>query len=176
MSASEGDSDMSLTAKSSIIIPGQLQSMSDAELVLLRAHLDTEMRRRKIALSVGGVGERLAIAHFKSTSGLPNLQPAPPGTKNVDALSRNGDRFSIKTVCNARKTGTIYPDPLDTEKQLFEYLLIVRLSEDWSLRSIHQLTWSTFRDVRSWDKRMSAWYVAISGRALAAATVIFNTV
>jgi hypothetical protein len=151
-----------------------LHRLSDADLILLRARLDTEMRKRKLAYSVGQVGERLAIEYFKGTPGLPNLQLAPPGTKNVDALSRNGDRFSIKTVCNAKKTGTLYPDSLDADKQLFEYLLIVRLSETWGLESIHQLSWKAFLDVRSWDKRMNAWYVVISGRALNAAITVFD--
>lgn len=149
--------------------------MTDNELLQLRARLDAEMRKRKIAFSVGQVGEQFAIAYFKATPGLTTLQLAPTGTKNVDALSRNGDRYSIKTICNAKKTGTIYPDPEDAEKQLFEFLLIVRLTENWELKYIHQLTWAAFCQVRSWDKRMNAWYVAISGRALAAATVVFTT-
>ena len=149
-----------------------LHGMTDAELVLLRAGLDAEMRKRGIAFSVGGVGERLVIEHFQKTSGLPKLQAAPRGTKNVDALSRNGDRYSIKTACNAKKTGTIYPDSDDKDKQLFEYVLIVRLAEDWSLESIHQLTWNDFVKVRSWDKRMNAWYVGISARTLGAAKLI----
>jgi hypothetical protein len=160
--------------KSDVILNEFLASLGDADLLLLRAGLDAEMRKRKIAFSVGQVGEQLAVTHFKTTPGLPTLGLAPTGTKNVDALSRNGDRFSIKTVCNAKKTGTIYPDSQDLDKQLFEYLLIVRLSETWALESIHQLTWTAFCEVRSWDKRMNAWYVAISGRALAAATAVFN--
>ncbi|MBL8168855.1 MAG: hypothetical protein JNJ50_11905 [Acidobacteria bacterium] len=151
-----------------------LNGLSDTELIQLRAQLDVEMRKRKMAFSVGEIGERLVIGRFKATAKLPNLQLAPKGTKNVDALSRNGDRYSIKTICNAKKTGTIYPDPEDAEKQLFEFLLIVRLTESWELKSIHQLTWAAFCQVRSWDKRMNAWYVAISGRALAGATVVFT--
>ncbi len=148
--------------------------MSDDELVLLRAGLDAEMRKRNIAFSVGGVGERLVIEHFRKTSGLPKLQAAPRGTKNVDALSRNGDRYSIKTVCNAKKTGTIYPDADDRDKQLFEHILIVKLAEDWSLESIHQLGWKDFVKVRSWDKRMTAWYVGISARTLGTAKLIYQ--
>lgn len=150
--------------------------MSDEELLILRAGLRAEMRKRGIADSVGAVGEQLAIEHFRKTPGLPKLQMAPRGTKNVDALSRNGDRFSIKTVCEGSKTGTIYPEPDDRDKQLFEHVLIVKLAEDWSLQSIHQLAWADFVKVRSWDKRMNAWYVAISGRTLGAATLIFSTV
>ena len=151
-----------------------LGKITDEGLLLLRASLRAEMRKRGIADSVGAVGEQLAIEHFRKTPGLPKLQMAPRGTKNVDALSRNGDRFSIKTVCEGSKTGTIYPEPEDRDKQLFEHILIVKLAEDWSLQSIHQLAWADFVKVRSWDKRMNAWYVAISGRTLGAATLIFQ--
>jgi len=152
----------------------KIKNMSDGDLVLLRASLRAEMRKRGIADSVGAVGEQLAIEHFCKTSKLPKLQLAPRGTKNVDALSRNGDRFSIKTVCEGSKTGTIYPEPDDNNKQLFEHLLIVKLAEDWSLESIHQLAWADFVKVRSWDKRMNAWYVAFSARTLDAMTLIFK--
>jgi hypothetical protein len=152
----------------------RLARMPDDELVLLRAGLDAEMQRRGIAFSVGGVGERLVIEHFRKTAGLPKLSPASRNTKNVDANSNRGERYSIKTVCRAKKTGTIYQGPDDHDKQLFEHLLIVRLAEDWSLQSIHQLTWADFVKVRSWDKRMNAWYVAISARTLGAAALIFK--
>ena len=151
-----------------------LGKTSDEELLLLHASLRAEMRRRGIADSVGAVGEQLAIEYFRETSGLPKLQMAPRGTKNVDALSRNGDRYSIKTVCEGSKTGTIYPEPDGLDKQLFEHILIVKLAEDWSLESIHQLSWTQFTEARSWDKRMNAWYIAFSKRALARGTMVYH--
>ena len=87
----------------------KLADLSDENLLLLRAGLRAEMRKRGIADSVGAVGEQLAIEHFRKTPGLPKLQLAPRGTKNVDALSRNGDRFSIKTICEGSKTGDHLP-------------------------------------------------------------------
>jgi hypothetical protein len=162
----------SLAATTNQRAMNSLLEWGDAELVLLRAALDKEMRRRGVAFSVGEVGESLAVEHFRKTAGLPKLQLAPKGTKNVDALSRNGDRFSIKTICNAKKTGTIYPESGDRNKRLFEFLLLVRLDENWSLASIHQFSWEQFVEVRSWDKRMNAWYVAVSARALGKATCI----
>ena len=152
----------------------KLSKLSDEELILVRAKLRAEMRQRGLADSVGAVGEQLAIECSRKTPGLPKLQLAPRGTKNVDALSRNGDRFSIKTFCEGSKTGTIYPEPDDRDKQLFEHILIVKLAEDWSLESIYQLAWPDFVKVRSWDKRMNAWYVTISGRALAEATLVYQ--
>jgi hypothetical protein len=151
-----------------------LGTLSNEAILLLRASVRAEMRKRGLADSVGAVGEQLAIEHFRKTSGLPKLQLAPPGTKNVDALSRNGDRFSIKTVCEGSKTGTIYPDADDKNKQLFEFILVVKLSDDWSLRSIHQFSWCEFVKHRSWDKRMSAWYIGLSGRSLSAGTCVFD--
>jgi hypothetical protein len=150
-----------------------LGQLSDAELVLLRAGLDAEMRKRSIAFSVGGVGERLVIDYFRKTPGLPKLSPASRGTKNVDANSNGGERYSIKTVCHAKKTGTIYPDSGDRNKQLFEYILIAKLAEDWSLKSIHQLSWADFVKIRSWDKRMNAWYIGYSASKLALAKQLF---
>ena len=151
-----------------------LEELSDLELMLLRTHLRAEIRRRGIADSVGLVGEQLAIEHFKRTPDLPKLQPAPRGTKNVDALSRSGDRYSIKTVCDGAKTGTVYPEPEHNDKQLFEHMLIVKLTDEWKLSAIHQLSWSDFLRVRSWDKRMNAWYVGYSKRVLKNATLVFK--
>jgi len=158
------------------VLAGELTRMTDDDLVLLRASLDTEMRRRGLAFSVGDVGELLVIEHFKKTPGLPNLQAAPRGTKNVDAISRRGERYSIKTICKAKKTGTIYPDSTDPNKQLFEYLLIVRLNEAWLLITIYQFTWTEFLQVRSWDARMNAWYVGCSTSTLRKAKLIFSAV
>ena len=141
-----------------------VNTLSDVELLRLRATLEIEMRKRGIAFSVGQIGESKVIDHFNSTPGLPNLLPAPVGTKNVDALSRNGDRYSIKTIWHAKKTSTIYPDPKDKKKQLFEFLLIAQLNDDLTLKSIHQFSWHDFTKVRSWDSRMSAWYVGCSNK------------
>lgn len=149
-------------------------AVTDIDLLRLRLAVDTELRNRGLAHSVGIAGERAAVEHYRKAASLPKLQHAPTGTKNVDALSREGDRYSIKTICNGKKTGTVYPDTVCPEKQLFEYLLVVHLSNDWLLKSIHQFTWDQFLAVRAWDKRMNAWYVGISARTLAIGSLIFD--
>jgi hypothetical protein len=146
-----------------------LSSVDDLTLVRLRAALYSEMKRRGIALSVGQVAEKLAIDFFNNTPGCPKLRDAAVGTANVDALSRRGDRYSIKGVLDARKTGTVYPDPGQPDRQLFEYLLIVQLKSDWSLDAIYEFDWSTFLRCRSWDKRMNAWYVGLAAKTLSQA-------
>jgi len=144
----------------------ELGKLSDEKLIRLRARIDTEIRKRGLKFSVGEIGESLAIAHFNATKNLPKLLRAPRGTKNVDALSREGERYSIKTVMDAKKTGTIYPDSADREKQLFEHLLIVRLSQALEVEAIYRLSWDQFVQIRQWDRRMNAWYVGISRKSL----------
>ena len=141
--------------------------LSDEDLVLLRARLEAEMKHRGVAYSIGEIGETLVVKHFKKTSGLPNLRLAAPGTKNVDALSRNGDRYSIKTVRDGRKNGTGYPDAQNRDNKLFEYLVVARLDGELSLEAEYEFTWQQFLKARSWDKRMSAWYVGCSAKRLA---------
>jgi hypothetical protein len=149
-----------------IPIVSQLADFENADLIKLRAALDIEMRRRKIAFTIGQYAEELAIQFFIGTSGCPNLQAAPVGTQNVDAISRKGDRYSIKAVCNGKKTGTVYPDPDNSQKQLFEYLLVVKMNRDWSLEAIYEFSWDLFAECRSWDKRMNAWYIGASNKTL----------
>ncbi len=140
--------------------------MANAELVSLRAKLEVEMRRRSLGFSVGAIGETLVIGHYTNTPGLPTLQPAPTGTKNVDALSRDGERYSIKSTWNAKKTGTIYPDPENRDKQLFEYIVVALLNDELTLKTIYEFTWNEFTRIRSWDSRMSAWYISCSAKTL----------
>lgn len=134
-----------------------------------------EITRRGLGSTVGQFGERIAREFFDATRLLPKLVSAPNGTQNVDALSRTGDRYSIKTVCSAKKTGTIYPDRANADRQLFEYLLVIQLTETWELIAITQFTWVQFLEVRAWDRRMSAWYVPITRRALSVGRALSGT-
>lgn len=143
-----------------------LKLLTSDELITLRIEIEREMHSRGISFSVGEIGEKIAIDYFKSTPGLSNLIAAPTGAKNVDALSRNGERYSIKTIKKGKKTGTIYPDDQDPDKQLFEYLLIVKLHSDFTLDALYQFSWKQFLKVRSWDKRMNAWYVSLSKNSI----------
>jgi hypothetical protein len=151
-----------------------VKSISDNDLILLRKEIDRELQTRGISFSVGEIGESIAINFFYSTPGLSNLIRAPIGAKNVDALSRDGDRYSIKTSQKGKKTGTIYPDSSSADKQLFEYLLIVKLASDFSLESIYRFSWSQFLIIRAWDRRMNAWYVPLSQSRLTTGECLFT--
>jgi hypothetical protein len=140
--------------------------LSNDEVISIGVQLEKEFIRRKIKFSVGDIGETLVIEYFNNNPLLPNLQRAPPGTKNVDALSRKGERYSIKTIKKGNKTGTVYPDSDKKEKQLFEYLLFVQLNEEFEIKNIHRFSWEQFIKVRCWDKTMNAWYIPKTIKAL----------
>lgn len=144
-------------------------AMTDDQLLRLRAELHAELKKRGIARSVGQMAEHHALRYYNQTPGRPNLLAAPVGTANVDALSRRGERYSIKGVVDAKKTGTVYSDSIDPDKQLFEYMIVVKMHQDWSLDSIYEFTWKQFLNCRSWDKRMNAWYLGLSVKTLATA-------
>ncbi|UEP48201.1 hypothetical protein LMA00_00030 [Burkholderia ambifaria] len=150
-----------------------LKSLDDVGLLDLRTAVDREARHRGLSFNVGEIGEKLAIALFKERSDLPVLAPAPRGTKNIDAISRDGNRYSIKTLQRAKKTGTIYPDPVDKHRRLFEFILIIMVNDEYSLERVIELDWDQFCSVRSWDVRMNAWYVARSHRALSIGRQIY---
>jgi len=146
--------------------------MTNTDLFSVRVQVEKEFKKRALKFDKGDIGEAVAIDFFNKTPGLTKLQLAPKGTKNVDAISRDGERYSIKTVKDGGKTGTIYPDTENKNKQLFEHLLLVQLDENYELRSVNQFSWKQFLKVRCWDKRMNAWYIPKSIKALKQSTTI----
>jgi hypothetical protein len=92
---------------------GQLDvgSLNDRALVRLIPVIIKEMKNRRLIRSnniVGDLGEYLALDTYNSGRGLPKLQQAPRGTKNVDAISRDGERYSIKTVKPPNRTTSAF--------------------------------------------------------------------
>lgn len=142
----------------------ELHELDQQQLLNLRAEIEAELSTRGLSGAVGDIGERLAIAHFAARPDLPVLALAPRGTKNIDAISRDGGRYSIKTLQRAKKTGTIYPAPENDLHPMFEFILIVLLTDRYALQKIYRLSWDQFVQLRSWDKRMNAWYLAKSAR------------
>lgn len=111
-------------------------------------------------------GEQLAINIYNNTRGLPNLQAAPPGTKNVDALSRNGERYSIKTIKTpGRLTGVFWgmgtlDNPVAEKK--FEFLIIVVIDEYYQLEKIYELSWDIFFKFKRWHSTMKAFNISLT--------------
>ena len=107
----------------------------------------------------------MPIAHYNNTPGLPNLAPAPIGTENIDAISRKGDRYSIKST-SGNVTGVFYglePKGSDMQDiQKFEYVLICKFDEDYDLELILEIGWNAFLRNKHWHSRMQAWNLILT--------------
>ena len=157
------------------------EKLSDDELVQSYGSLLKELKRRGIIRSkniVGDLGEYIAIRHYNTTPGLPKLQAAPPGTQNVDALSRTGDRYSIKSI-TGNVTGVFYGLPPkgsdETPEKKFEFVIIVVFNNDYTVKRIIELIWAQFLEFKRWHSRMNAWNVPINKEVLEKAKTIYST-
>jgi len=158
-----------------------VSKVNNGELVELYSSCIKELKSRKIIRTknvLGELGEYIAIDFYNKTSGLPKLQTAPIGTQNVDAISRNGERYSIKS-CTTNTTGTFFGlEPLGSTKpdrQAFEYLIICKFDDDFKLSAIYELSWDKFLIHKKWQSRMKAWYVTITNDTINDAKIIYRS-
>ena len=159
-----------------------LEELSNEELWLGYADIQQELRRRGLVRTNNMVGERgefLAIETYNSTNGLPNLQAAPEGTQNVDALSRKGERYSIKTISEpGSTTGVFYglgeKDDKEACEKKFEYVIIVQLYKNYRPKRIIELTWIQFLKFKKWHSTMRAWNLNVTKSLLSDAKIILD--
>jgi hypothetical protein len=155
-----------------------LKDLSTEELIDLFARIPEELKERGVIRTrnfLGDLGEYVAIQHYNNTPGLPNLQAAPAGTQNVDAISRNGERYSIKAT-RGNSTGSFYglgnPESEEADKQKFEYVIIVQFFGNFRVRRILELTWDQFLNHKRWQSRIRAWNLTISKNLVSDAKII----
>ncbi|MCK4847019.1 MAG: hypothetical protein KAS88_05045 [Deltaproteobacteria bacterium] len=158
-----------------------LEKLSNSDLLENYSNILTLLKQRGVIRTknlVGDLGEYYAIEKYNNTPGLPNLQAAQAGTQNIDATSRQGERYSIKST-TTKLTGVFHglnpPESKKTETQKFEHLIIVLLNDTYGLNSIIELTWSQFLDYKRWHKTMSAWNISITKNLLSNAKTIYKT-
>jgi len=138
-----------------------------------------ELKRRGIIRSknlLGDLGEYFAINHYCNTPGLPNLQFAPIGTQNTDAISIKGDRYSIKST-TGKTTGVFYgleePNSINPDLQKFEFVIVVIFNENYLLQKVIELTWDQFLENKRWHSRMKAWNLSITKKLLNESKLIY---
>lgn len=155
----------------------EIANLSTVELISLYSRIISIMKERKVIRSknlLGDLGEFLVIEFFTNTPSLPNLQSAPSGTRNVDAISRRGERYSIKST-SGNLTGSFWglnpPESDLPDLQEFEFLLIACFNGDYQLKRIIQLTWDEFLKFKSWNVRMKCWKISITNALLNACVV-----
>ena len=157
-----------------------LENLTTPELIETYSQIISLLKDRKVIRTknlLGDLAEYLVISHYKNTSGLPNLQAAPAGTQNVDALSRQGERYSIKGT-TGKLTSVFYglnpPNSTDPEPQKFEYVIIACFNTNFKLVKILELTWAQFLKNKSWHKTMNAWNLSITRNLITESKTIFE--
>ena len=152
-----------------------LKNLSDEELVAMYPNLISELKEREIIRTdnvVGEIGEYLAINQYNKTPGLPKLIRTAKSTKNIDAVSNNGERYSIKTM-KTKTTGVIHG--VDTiENKLFEKLIIVQLDKNFTLKKVVEIDWKTFFKHKKWHSTMKAHNVHITKALLDDSIIIYS--
>lgn len=156
-------------------------SFNNQELITLYGQVILELKLRGAIRSrnvIGDLGESLAIEYYNSTPGLPNLQAAPPSTQNVDALSKKGERYSIKAT-TGKTTGVFYglppKDLAEISPQKFEYVIIVKFGIDYKIKGIYELTWEQFLRYKHWHSRINAWNLSLTNEVIEASKKIFES-
>lgn len=139
-----------------------------------------ELKKRNILRSkniVGELGEHYAISFFNKKAGLPNLSLAQVTVKNIDALSRNGETYSIKTISSKKgTTGSFWdPDSIEKNEKKFDYLLIVILNNGYQLDMILELTWKDFFKHKRFNKRMNNYNIQVTKQLMSDVKIIFDS-
>ena len=138
-----------------------------------------ELKKRNVLRTknvVGELGEYYAIDFYNKTPNLPNLSLAPKGVKNIDALSRNGEIYSIKTVTSRKGTSGSFWDPqsINNNEQKFKYLLIIILNDEYALDMILELTWEDFFKYKKFNKRMNNYNISLTNTLINSVKIIFQ--
>lgn len=157
-----------------------LKTISDDGLIKLYSDIIKELKSRNIIRTkniIGDLGEYLAIYYYNNIPGLPNLQAAPAGTQNVDAISRKGERYSIKAT-SGNLTSVFYGlndiDSVEEEKQKFEYVVLVIFKNDFELNKIIEITWEQFLKYKKWHKTMRGWNITVTKNLIAESKIIYE--
>lgn len=157
-----------------------LDKLETTELIKAYSNIISILKKREVIRTknlLGDLGEYLVIDHYLNAPGLPNLQAAPPGTQNIDAISRKGERYSIKST-TGNLTGVFYglnsPDSNEKELQKFEYVVVACFNNNFALDKILELNWNQFLEHKKWHKTMRAWNISITKKLVETSKVIYR--
>ena len=105
------------------------------------------------------------------------MAAAPSGTENIDAVSRKGDRYSIKST-SKNVTGVFYglqeKGSLIKDERKFEYVIICKFDDNYELQTILEMDWNAFQRNKKWYGRMKAWNLTLSKAVYNECKVIYD--
>jgi hypothetical protein len=155
--------------------------LNDEKILELYGRILDELKRRKLIRTnnlVGDWGERLAIKYYNENPDLPNLKAVNVGTKCVDAINEDNERYSIKSVTTNitgvfnglnEKNSTLH------QEKLFEYVIIVYFNKNFTIKSIYELNWESFLLLKKWNPSKHTWYLSISKKLVKKAKNLYVT-
>lgn len=153
---------------------------SGMELIRIYGELLSKMREDELIRSknvTGDLGEYIVIDYYTKTKGLPKLQFAPPSTKNIDAISVNGERYSIKCT-TTNTTRAFYGINKDADiasiKPLFEYVVVIKLDKNYQPEFILELNWETFFKHKHWHSRIGAYNLVITNSLIVDGKMVYK--
>ena len=159
-----------------------LKKLSDEEILKLispNSDIHNELRRRSILRTknvTGEIGEYLVVKFYNKTRGLSNLFLPGPGVKNIDVISRKGNRYSIKTITSRNgTTGSFWnPESIKKNNKTFEFLIICVLDGDYSLELILELSWDDFFKFKRFNSRMNNFQIGLTKKLISSVKVIYD--
>lgn len=146
------------------------------ELWQIYEDVEKELKERGLLRSKnikGERGEEVALNYYNNTPNLPKLQRTPQGTAHVDAISRDGERYAIKTISKGNSTtGTFQAD--DFTKQRFEYLIVVVL-DGYRPYEILETPWEAVSRYKKYHKTMKAYNISLTKALRKECKIIFDS-
>ena len=152
-----------------------LSKLKTEELINLYPALLDELKKREIIRTkniIGEIGEYLVKQTYDADPKLPKIQLGIKSTKNIDAISSDGERYAIKSI-SGNMTGVFHSIPIENDgKVYFEYLVVVMFDKDYKLKSIFELTWDDFLKYRKIKKPENKYHVVMNKNVLGSAKKI----
>lgn len=157
-----------------------IENLSTDDVIRVISIVIEELKKRNIIRTnnlVGEIGEYKAIEFYNNYPSLPNLKAVDVGTKCVDAINMNNERYSIKaTTTNGTGVFNGLNDKGSNlpEKQLFEYVIIVVLGKDFSTETIYELDWESFLSLKGWNSNKRTWSLNITKKLKEKAKILYE--
>ena len=150
------------------------KEQTTADLIRQYSGIIKELKKRGVIEGkklIGDYGEYLAREYYKKNPNFPNLGKAPTGTKNIDAVSRDGKRYSIKTTSGT--ITSVFHSLDDLNEQKFEYVVIVILDDGYDLKNVLEIDCEQFLKIKKWKLPEKAWNIPVNASLKEMAKKVF---
>ena len=157
-----------------------LKKYTGEQLIGLYSEILQELKGRGIIRTrnlLGEFGEYIAESTYKQAKDLPTIKLVDAGVKNYDAISRSGERYSIKSTSSKGTgmfTGLVLDENHEPIEKYFDYVIICRFDEFFALKCIYELDWQMFLKHKHWNSTLNNLYLPINKALIADAKIILD--